>query len=396
MRILKYIFLLLLLSLVALSIFIATQKGDFTVERSKVINAPKNTVYSYVNDYKNWADFGSWVTEDPDMKMQYPENTIGNGASCSWEGTEGNGTMKTIYTKENDSISQTMDYNGTNSTVSWKFKDTIGGTKVTWKTEGKMSFLFKIYTALNGGVDKVIGTMYEKSLVNLDKALDFEINTFAVKEDGLVTKPEIFYLAQTFTSEIAKVNKNFKIVTPKITTFCEENNIEISGKPFIIYHTYDLAKQLTRISICIPIKSEIFITQGSEILSGKLPAFEAVKTTVTGDISHVKKGYDKAAELLITNKLTPNPAISHIEFFITNKSEINDPSKWVTEVYIPFLPKVVPVKTYYKAPVTTTNNGDTDDENGGTEPKKIKKPVIKVTDPKVPVLKNKDDEDSEF
>jgi hypothetical protein len=32
------------------------------------------------------------------------------------------------------------------------------------ETTGEMSFLFKVYTALNGGVDKVIGTMYEKSL----------------------------------------------------------------------------------------------------------------------------------------------------------------------------------------------------------------------------------------
>ena len=171
MRILKYLFLLLLLSLVALSIFIATQKGDFTVERSKIINSPKSAVFNYVNDYKNWEDFGSWAVEDPEMKISYPQNTIGKGGSYSWEGKEGNGDMKTIFVKENDSISQKMNFNGTSSDVFWSFKDTVGGTKVTWKTKGKMSFLFKVYTAFNGGVEKIIGKMYEKSLANLDKTL---------------------------------------------------------------------------------------------------------------------------------------------------------------------------------------------------------------------------------
>jgi hypothetical protein len=39
------------------------------------------------------------------------------------------------------------------SSISWSFKDTEGGTKVTWQS-GNMSFLLKFYTALNGGVRK--------------------------------------------------------------------------------------------------------------------------------------------------------------------------------------------------------------------------------------------------
>ena len=81
MRILKYLFLLLLLSLVALSIFVATQKGDFTVERSQIINSPKSTVFNFVNDYRNWEDFSSWIVEDPEMQITYPKKTIGSGAT---------------------------------------------------------------------------------------------------------------------------------------------------------------------------------------------------------------------------------------------------------------------------------------------------------------------------
>ena len=397
MRILKYLFLLLLLSLVAMSIFIATQKGDFTVERSRIINSPKSSVFNYVNDYRNWADFSSWSSEDPEMKIVYPQNTIGKGASYSWEGKEGNGEMHTLYVKENDSISQKMDYNGTSSDVFWSFKDTTGGTKVTLKTKGQMSFLFKIYTALNGGAEKVIGAIYEKSLVNLDKALDYEINTYSIKENGLVKKPQSFYLCQTFTSEIPKVSKNFKIVVPKIIVFCNENNIPINGKPFVVYHTYDMAKGLTKISICVPIKKEIYISAGSDISSGKLEAFEAVKTTLTGDHSHLQKAFDKSIDYLQRNQLSPDPMISHIEIYTLSKEEIKNPSKWITEIYVPLIPKAIPAETFTPAAV---NNNETYQEPTATnpaEPVKVRKPALKNIEPKkTPTPKTKEEEQSEF
>lgn len=349
MKILKYLFLLLLLSFVALSIFVATQKGDFTVEKSQIINSPKSTVFNFVNDYRNWEDFSSWVVEDPEIQITYPKKTIGTGASFSWEGKEGTGDVLTVFVKENDSISQKMNYDGTSSSVFWSFKDTIGGTKVTWKTTGKMSFTMKIYKVFNSGVNKIIGEIYEKSLANLDKTLDFEINSYAVKVNGLVKKPGTFYLRQTFTSEISKVAKNTQIVFPKMIAFCEQNSIELNGKPFIIYHTYNSLTGLTKLSFCVPIKNQILTSSGSDILTGKLEPFEAIKTTLTGDYSHTKNAMDKAKEYVYTNKIALDPNFSHIENFTISRTEIKNPSKWVTEIYYPVKPKVIRVKTFKPA-----------------------------------------------
>ncbi|MFV8367190.1 SRPBCC family protein [Flavobacterium sp. XS1P27] len=376
MRILKYLFLLLLLSFVALSIFVATQKGDFTVERSQIINSPKSTVFNFVNDYRNWEDFSSWIVEDPEMQITYPKKTIGPGASISWEGKEGTGDMLTVFVKENDSISQKMNYDGTSSSVFWSFKDTIGGTKVTWKTTGKMSFTMKVYTAFNGGINKIIGETYEKSLANLDKTLDFEINTYAVKVNGLVKKLGTFYLRQTFTSEISKVIKNGQIVFPKMITFCEQNNIELNGKPFIIYHTYDTVIGLTKLSFCVPIKNQILTSSGSDILTGKLEPFDAVKTTLTGDYSHTKKALDKAKTYINTNRIAIDPTFSHVENFTISKTEIKNPSKWVTEIYYPIKPKAIPVIPSKAFTPAVTNTAEA-----------IKTPA--------PVI-NKEEEQSEF
>lgn len=350
MRIIKYLFLLFLLSLVALSIFIATQKGEFTVERSKIINSQKSTAFIYANDLKNWKDWNSLAVEDSNINITYSNNTIGKGSFCNWDGKEGSGELKTINIKENESILQSMNFNGNSSEIALRFKDTLGKTKVTWIAKGRMSFLYKVRTIFDGGANRIFGTIFEKSLINLDKKLDYEINTYNVNVNGVVKKLEAFYLAQSFTSEFSKVGKNSEIVFSKITTFCNENNITIKGKPFVIYHTYDTINKLTKVSICIPIKDPIFITEGSEILSDTLKSFEAVKTTLTGDYLHTSKALNKTLDYFKKNNLKSDPTFSHLEIYTIGKNEINNPSKWKTEIYFPTRPKPV-----YKQPIVNPN-----------------------------------------
>jgi len=352
MRILKYLFLLLLLSLVALSIFIATQKGVFIVEKSTIINSEKSLLYSYVNDLKNWKDWNSLSVEDSLMNITYSNNTIGKGSFCNWDGKEGSGELKTINTKENDSILQTMSFNGNSADIAISFKDTLGKTKVTWKATGRMSFLFKVKTIFDGGASRIFGSIFEKSLANLDKRLDYEINTYNVTVNGVVKKLETYYLAQTFTSAFSNVGKNSGIVFSKITTFCNNNNITVNGKPFVIYHTYDTTNKLTKMSICIPIKESIFITEGSEISSDTLKSFEAVKTTLTGDYSHTSKALSKTIDYFKKNNLKSDPTFSRLEVYSIGKNEINNPSKWKTEIYFPTRQKMVYAKPAV-VPVTT-------------------------------------------
>ena len=344
MRILKYLLLLFLLSLFTLTIFIATQKGDFTIEKSKIIHSPKTLVFNYVNDTKNWQEWNSWAVQDAGIKVTLSPNTIGKGSIYSWIGRDGNGDIETLFVKENDSIVQKMNYNGNTSDVFMSFKDTAGGTKVTWKTIGKIGFAYKILTVFNGGIKNAIGMMFEKSLVNLDKKLNDEKNNYSVKVNGLVNRPESFYLAETFTSEISKIMKNSEIIFPKIINFCKKNNLSLVEKPFIIYHTYDTINKLTKLSICIPVKDSIFVTNRSDISFGKIGAYQAVKTTLTGDYLHKKKALDKVKDYITTKSLSQDPKFSHLDIFINSIAETKIPSKWITEIYIPVRPKVVNAK----------------------------------------------------
>lgn len=342
MRILKYIFLLLLLAFFALSVFVATQKGDFEIERSKVVKSPKVNVFNYVNDFRNWENFGSWKIDDPTMQFVYPQNTTGKGGSYSWAGSYGKGNVVNTAVIENTSITQKMTTDGSVSNVYWTFKDTVGGTKVTWKSKGEMSFKFKIYTAFHGGANKIIGEMYERSLANLDKSLIYEINTFHIKVDGLVKKNGSYYLGQRIRSKTTNVPKNVRILLPKILYFFNKNNIPMNGKPFVIYHTFDKAKGIADLSVCIPVSKEIFISPGSDIVSGQLQSFDALKTTLTGDYSHLKEAWDKSFEYMTKNNISQNEIGAYVELYTVNMEKEKHPSKWVTSIYIPIKSKIAP------------------------------------------------------
>lgn len=334
MRILKYIFLLILLAMVAVIVFVATQKGDYSVERSKVIASPRPVVFNYVNDFRNWENFSTWG-DSASVKFTYPALTAGKGGSYSWKSADSEGSVRTVFVKDNDSIFQKMEFNGSPSEVSWKFKDTVGGTKVTWRSKGRMSFLYKIQSITKGGIEKTTGALYEQGLASLDRTLDHEINTYSVAENGVVVKTGAKYLKQTITSTIANVPRNMQIMLSKMIYFFRKNNIAANGKPFVIYHTYDTANGISKFSVCMPVREEIRTTPESDIQFGKYEATSAVKVTLNGDYSHRAEAWKKAADYLERHKLQRDPNVRVIEVFSKGIEEIKKPSKWVTHIYLP-------------------------------------------------------------
>jgi hypothetical protein len=53
------------------------------------------------------------------MKFSYPENTIGKGASYSWEGRDGAGSMMMFLPKKMIVLSKKMNFDGADSEVNW-------------------------------------------------------------------------------------------------------------------------------------------------------------------------------------------------------------------------------------------------------------------------------------
>ena len=82
MKIVKYIFLLLLLAAIAGTVFIATQEGKYDITKEQLIKVPRNVLYNYVNDYENWQNAPIFA-QDTTAVFTLSDNTS-NTASAEW------------------------------------------------------------------------------------------------------------------------------------------------------------------------------------------------------------------------------------------------------------------------------------------------------------------------
>ena len=105
MKIIKYLFFILLIVTIGGALYFGTQDGTYDLTESKTINAPTSLVFEKVNELRNWKQWGPWKEQDPNMIFTYPENTAGAGGSYSWEGNT-IGTVRTISSSPNSEIIQ--------------------------------------------------------------------------------------------------------------------------------------------------------------------------------------------------------------------------------------------------------------------------------------------------
>ena len=77
--------------------FAASTPGSFRIERSIWVDAPADRVFSFLNDFHQWALWSPWEKLDADLKRDYSGKPSGKGAIYDWNGARaGVGRMEII------------------------------------------------------------------------------------------------------------------------------------------------------------------------------------------------------------------------------------------------------------------------------------------------------------
>lgn len=165
---------IIVLALVA-ALFI---KKDYVIERTVVINKPRDTVYQYLKSLKNQDNFSNWANMDPEMKKEYggTDGTIGFIARWQSDKREvgmGEQEIKKLqdgkridleirfikpYESAMNSYFTTDDFQGT-------------ATRVKWNINGKFDYPMNL-TKLFMNMDKVLGADLQTGLDNLKTILE--------------------------------------------------------------------------------------------------------------------------------------------------------------------------------------------------------------------------------
>lgn len=142
---------------------------EYEIERTVEINAPAEIVYSQVADLKVWQEWNPWNEMDPEMVIEYAEQTTGPGASYVWTSeVAGNGKMIILDATPNRHVRFELIFEGYEdlpafSSIHLDPGENPATTSVSWTFEGTVgdNFFARWMTVM---VDKFVGASYEKGL----------------------------------------------------------------------------------------------------------------------------------------------------------------------------------------------------------------------------------------
>jgi hypothetical protein len=333
MKILKYLSLLFLLFLLAFVVFVATQPATYEITKQKEINTPSNSVFEYVNDFSNWNDWQQFNT-DENVAYVTSQNTTGKKSYVKWDSE--NAIITTFAQK--DSISQLFIQSDNKQTLHWKFKKLGNNTLASITIKGDLSFTEKIYSVLNGGITSYVGPQIQESLNKINNYFVSELGEYDIKVDGLVNRPSINYLEQKDSCLVKDFPKKSKALLKIMKNFIKSNDIETLEVPFVMFQNNENQNKIVY-AMCVPVKEKVFTTPDSQIQGKNYSSFLAIKTTLKGDYSHMKKAWSKTRNYITTKKFKEDKKGFYIGIYKKSIPEVNEPSKWVTEIYIPIIKK---------------------------------------------------------
>lgn len=342
MKIIKYLLFLLLIIIIAGSIYVATKDGDYEIEESRVINAPALLLFNEVNDLSNWNVWSPWGRNE-NTAVSLTDTIRGEGATLSWESSEmRDGAITTQEVLPYSSIQQNLHLDlsvgESDSKVSWYFEPAENGTKVTWRIEGSQSFKEKLAFILQDeDFTEAYKPKLEKSLQDLEREVIRQMEIYTINVDGVTEHGGNYYMYTTTATRINEVYQKATEMIEQVSIYMDENNISISGKPFILYNQRDVSNGTTIFSAAVPTSSQMITPAGSPVLAGYLPPQRAVKTTLRGNRKNALEAWEAAYEYINQNDLQVNPGGSPFEVYITDPTEEENPARLVTEIYIPIM-----------------------------------------------------------
>lgn len=342
MKFFKYLFFLLLIVFIGVALYFSTQDGNFSVTETREINAPIEVVFEQVNDFKNWKKWGSWMN-DESLKINYPVKTSGEGASYSWiSEKEGEGAMETLNVINNETISQKIVFNGSledeGNQVAWTFEPKNNGnsTLVSWNMNGSLSLFEKIALAFEDEtLEEKVRVMYAESLENLEAVLQKEMNEYTIQVEGLTNYSGGFYLYNTSASKQSEISIKTAPMMEQIANFMTENNIPAQGNPFVVYIDWDEVNKTAIFSVGIHTSDMVILPDGSPVISGHMEGSTAIKTTLTGNHRYLAEAWEATEAYIQKSGFVKSDKLSPFEVYVIKAPDEKNPSKWVTDLYIP-------------------------------------------------------------
>ena len=177
MRILKFLFGLLLLLAVIVVVGGFLLPDTVHVERSITIDRPPSQVFAVLNSYKRFNEWSPWAAKDPNATYAYSGPESGVGAKLEWKGdpkTVGAGSQEIVASVPDQRIDVKLDFlEHGKATASYLLTPEGQGTKVVWSfdTSFEGNLIGRWFGLM---MEKMLAPDYEAGLASLKKLVESE------------------------------------------------------------------------------------------------------------------------------------------------------------------------------------------------------------------------------
>jgi hypothetical protein len=143
--------------------------GHARVERSALVPAAPDAVYSILSTSAGFHRINPFRDRDPNLAVTFSGPAAGVGASFSWTGTDGSGTQTIIATDPEARVVMELDLGPMGTPVqSFTLTPAPGGTQVTWALDAKLG-ANPVRRVFGLFMDRMLGSTYEAGLANLSR-----------------------------------------------------------------------------------------------------------------------------------------------------------------------------------------------------------------------------------
>ncbi|MBI1287839.1 MAG: polyketide cyclase [Flavobacteriales bacterium] len=178
MKALKYILIAVVVLIAIPAITALFVQKDFSVERSIIIERPKEQVFDYLKHLRNQDNFSKWGQMDPNMKKTFSGTDATVGFISAWESQNpdvGKGEQEITAIIDGEKVDFELRFLEPWQATNFASLSTesVGDerTEVTWSFRGRMEYPMNLMLVATD-FDKAIGDDFNQGLENLKKILE--------------------------------------------------------------------------------------------------------------------------------------------------------------------------------------------------------------------------------
>jgi hypothetical protein len=224
--------------------------------------------------------------------------------------------------------------------ISWNFGSSEANSKVVVHLTSDASFWQKAESVFTGVSHiEITKAALEESLSKLENSIVEEISVYDISPIGKVDTGGFYILHATSAARLnfESILKKSNPVFESVESFMEKQNFEeFKGRIILFENLYEGVDNII-FSAGIGTENQIAIPDDFEVLSKYLRRGTYFKTQLTGSHENLNELLAFSKSLVDSRELKLNNAQKPYLEFEVDQTETINPSKWITNFYIPVI-----------------------------------------------------------